>query len=345
MLEHQRKQDPAQDPKEVKSHHDRRPQCPWEKGRGEQSVDGQLGRAGHKGGEQNGHTAVPLTGESAGGHDGRHRTAEPDQHRHKAAARQADPPQQLVHDKGHPRHVAGVFQDGQEEEQGDDGGQKAQHTADAGKDSVDDQRVDHRVDGIAGQGLIHQPGQRVDPQREQVGQKGADGPEGHPEDQRQDADEAGQRRIFAGQDLVDGHAALVFPAFGRVHHRFGAQLFDEGKAHVRQRGLPVQAALGLHLGDGMFQQILFVLVQAQRFQDQRVPFHQFGGGEARRQSRSLGVVLDQMDHRMDAAVNRPAPGLVPVAGLTEINAARRLPVTRHMDGVVDQLVDALVFGG
>ena len=41
--------------------------------------------------------------------EGWHRAAEPHQHRYNAAAGQADFPQQLIHDKGHPCHIASVL--------------------------------------------------------------------------------------------------------------------------------------------------------------------------------------------------------------------------------------------
>ena len=48
----------------------------------------------------------------------------PDEHGHDAAAGQADAAQQLIHHKGHTRHVAGILQHGEEEEQHHDDGRK-----------------------------------------------------------------------------------------------------------------------------------------------------------------------------------------------------------------------------
>ena len=51
--------------------------------------------------------------------------AEADEHRHDGLAGQADAPQQLVHHERHARHIAGVFQNRQEEKQCDNDRQEA----------------------------------------------------------------------------------------------------------------------------------------------------------------------------------------------------------------------------
>ena len=105
---------------------------------------GSLALQRHKRREQYRHLPVTVGRQRARGHDGGHGAAEADQHRHDAAARQADLAQQLVHHKGHARHIAAVLQHGQEEEQHHDDRQEAQHAADARKYAVDHQRMHHR---------------------------------------------------------------------------------------------------------------------------------------------------------------------------------------------------------
>ena len=94
----------------------------------------------------------------------------------------------------------------------------------------------------------------------------------------------------------------------------------------------------------MAQQLLLVFVQRQRLQNQPVALHQLGGAEPQRQPRPLGVVLEEMGHRMDAPVYRTALVAVGFPGVAEINAAGGLPVAGHMQRMVDQFADALVFG-
>ena len=91
-----------------------------EKGGGEQAVDRQPGRTGHKGHQHDRHAPVLFIFHGAGPHDGGHRAAEAHQHRDKGLAAQAKAPQQAVHDKGSPGHIAGVLQEGEKQEQNGD---------------------------------------------------------------------------------------------------------------------------------------------------------------------------------------------------------------------------------
>src|SRR5699024_7131001 len=140
--------------------------------------------------------------------------SEAHQHGDEAASRQADAAQGLVHDKGDAGHVAGIFQDGQEEEQGNDGGQKAQHAANACENAVNDEGMYHGVDAVGGEPRVHQGGEVVDAQGHQVGQRRADDSEGQPEHQRQNDDEAGNGSEAPGQDFVQLHTAAMLPALG-----------------------------------------------------------------------------------------------------------------------------------
>ena len=72
-----------------------------------------------------------LGWERTGRHDSRHGAAKTDEHGHETAARQAKATQHLIHDKGHARHVSGVFQNGEEQKEHDDNRQEGQHTAHA----------------------------------------------------------------------------------------------------------------------------------------------------------------------------------------------------------------------
>ena len=306
-----------------------------EEGGGEHGVDGQLGRAAHEGGQQNGHPPVPLAGEGAGGHDGGHAAPEADEHGHETAAGKADLAQKLIHHEGHPGHVARVLQDGQEEEQGHDDGQEGEHAAHAGKDAVDDEAVHHRVDAVGGEALVRQGGELVQPQAEQVAQALADEAEGEPEHHPHDGQEDGDGQHPVGEDAVDLHAAGVLAALAPAHHRLGAHLPDEAVAHVRQRRLPVGAHFALHLGDGVLHHVLLVFREVHLLQHGRVALHQLGGGKPHRHPGPLGVVLDEVADGVDAPVHRAGAEVQPL-GL--------FPVQRHLHGVLDELVDALVLG-
>ena len=77
--------------------------------RREEGVDRDLGRAAHVRREENGHLAVTVGRDGACCHDGGHRAAKADEHRHDAAPGKPDAAQGLVHNERHARHVAGIL--------------------------------------------------------------------------------------------------------------------------------------------------------------------------------------------------------------------------------------------
>ena len=127
-----------------------------------------------------------------------------------------------------------------------------------------------------------------------------------------------------------------------MHHGFFAQALNKVKAHIRQRSLPVQPGFAFQLGNGVAQKIPLVFVKLQRLFDQDIALYQFGGRKANGQPGALGMVFDQVGHRMDAAMHR---ALLAVGGIAEINAARAFPVAGNVQRMIYQLVNALVFGG
>ena len=191
------------------------------------------------------------------------------------------------------------------------------------------------------QRLIHQQGELVNPQGQQVLEPGADHMEGHPEHQGHNAHEGGDGGVFPGEEPVNLPAPLVLPAFSGLHHRLLTELLDEGKAHVRNGGGPVQATLLLHLADDMIQHLLFVLGQTQGLQHQLIPFHQLAGGKAHGNPRGLGVVFNQVHDAVETAVDRAAV----VVLVAKVRSAGPLLILGNVDGVTHQLLHALVLGG
>ena len=307
-----------------------------EERRREHRIDGQLGGTAHEGRQQDGHFPVPVAGKRARGHDGRNAAPEPDEHGHKAAPGKADLAQQLVHNKSHARHVAGIFQNGKEEKQCYDNGQEAEHAAHARKHAVDDEAVHHGVDAVSGEPAVHKRRHSIDAQREQVAQPGADDAERQPEDQKHDAQKNGDGRVFARQHAVQPHAAQMLLAFSLFHHGLGAQLFNERIAHIGQRGFAVGAELGFHFRDGVADELHLIFRKAQHVHHGLVALHQFCGGKAHGHACGLGVVLHDVRQRMDAAVHRARTEILPLGQHFQLCGAQR---------VLDQLVDALVFRG
>ena len=91
----------------------------------------------------------------------------------------------------------------------------------------------------------------------------------------------------------------------------------------------------------MLQHLPLVLVQGQLIQDQLIPLHRLAGGEAHGKARPFGVVLDEVDD----AVEAPVDGAVMVPLVAEILAGGALLVLSDVEGVLDELVHALVLGG
>ena len=197
--------------------------------------------------------------------------------------------------------------------------------------------MDHRVEAVGGKGGVHPLLQPADGPRQQVGQHRAEHVEGQKEDGQHHGDEDGDGGVFSGEHPVHLHAALVLPALTAADHRFPADPLDKIIAHIRQGGVAVHAVLLLHLEDGMLHQLQLVLVQRQSLPDGGVVLDELGGGKTHRQAGLFRMVLDLHRHRMDAPVHR--------AGAAEVGDGGAALLPHGLHRPVDQLLDALVFGG
>ena len=304
-------------------------------------VDRQLCGAAHERRQQNGHLAVTFARQGTRRHDGGNRASEADQQRDDAAAGQAEFSQKFVHDEGHPGNVAAVFQHGKEEEHRHDDRQKAQHASDALKDPVDDQAVKHLVHAGGSQCAVHDAGQGFNPHCEKILKPGADHIEGQVKDQSHHADENGNRGIFARQDLVDLPASRMLAVFTRFFDTGIADLCNKGKPHIGDGCTAVQPALFFHLERDVFQRFPLVVVQAEPVDDQPVALNRLAGGKTHRNPSRFRVVLNQVDHRVEAAVY----GAAVLVLITEILPLGLFLILRDMDGMIHQFLDALVLGG
>ena len=176
---------------------------------------------------------------------------------------------------------------------------------------------------------------------EQTLKERSDQEEGQIEDQRHDADEDGDAGVFSGQDLIDLLTADVFLTLVRFYDAGVTDFLNEIKAHVRDGGAVVHAALLLHLKDDVGEHFLLVRIEIQSLGDELVALDQLAGGKADGQFRAGGVVLDQVAHGMDRAMNRSAV----VLGPAEVLPGRLFLIFCDVDGVVNELVDAFIFCG
>ena len=227
----------------------------------------------------------------------------------------------------------------EEEEQGHDDGQEAQHTAHTGEDAVDDQRVDGCVDVPRREGGVHRGGQGINAHFQQVLERQTNDAEGEVEHQRHDAHKGRDSGIAAREEPVDPGRAELLLALAGLHDGLIHQLVDEVEPHIRDGGGAVQTPLLLHLDDDVLDHLFFVLNQLQGLLNAGVAFHQLCGGKAHRDPRRPGVVLDEVDDAVDAAVHRAA-----VVVLTaEIHAAGPLLIFCHMHCMFDQFFNSFIF--
>ena len=210
-----------------------------EKGGGDQSVDRQLGGAGHEGHQEDGHAPVLLVLHGPGAHDGGDRTAEAHEHGDEGLSAQPEPAQGPVHDKCRPGHIARVLQKGQKQEQQGDLGQEGEHTAHAGDDAVagqGDEDVGHPQPLQSwGQPL----GKSVHGRPHPVGQPGAEGAEGDHKHHQHGTQEQGDGEYPVGDHLVDLLAEGQFPGHAPPDHRGGHHPLYVLIPAVGNKGLPV----------------------------------------------------------------------------------------------------------
>ena len=283
-----------------------------------------------------------LGWERTGRHDSRHGAAKTDEHRHEATARQAKATQHLIHDKGHARHVAGVFQNGEEQEEHDDNRQEGQHAAHTRKHAVDSQRAHHVVGAERLEARIGRGDDGSDTVLHESLQRRADHAKRQPKNETHDHQERRNGRVTTCQDTVDLDGAHVLAALMRLDDAAPTHVADKAKAHIGQRGQAVGAGLALHLGNDVLDGVELVAIQVKRLGYQLVALNQLGRRKPHRNVRRRGMVLDKVGDAVDAAVQCTAVWAI---GCAEVQAAGTLAEPRHVQGMVHQLADALVTRG
>ena len=91
----------------------------------------------------------------------------------------------------------------------------------------------------------------------------------------------------------------------------------------------------------MIQHFNFIRFKIQLTLNPGIPFNQFVCGKPQRKICLLGVVLNQMNDRMETAMHRTAV----IVLITEVLPQRTFLVFGHMDRMPDQLIHALVLCG
>ena len=282
-----------------------------------------------------------LGWERTGRHDSRHGAAKTDEHGHEAAARQAKATQHLIHDKGYACHVAGVFQNGEEQEEHDDNRQKGQHAAHARKHAVDSQRAHYVVGTERLEARIGRGDDGSDTVLHKSLQRRADHAKRQPKDEAHNHQERRNGCVTTCQDAVNLDGAHVLAALVRLDDATPTHVADKAKAHIGQRGQAVGASLALHLGNDVLDGVELVAVQVKRLGYQLIALDQLGRRKTHGDVRRRGMVLDKVGNAVDAAMQRTA---VRTVGRTKVQATRALAKARHVQGMIHQLADALVAG-
>src|SRR5690606_36756997 len=162
-------------------------------------IDRQTCRTSGKGGHQNGDQPFLPIFDGPGGHNGRNGTGVPGDQRHHAFATEPKGPHQAVHQKNHSANVPGLFQEGNEEEQKGDLGDKDHNSPYSGHNALG-QEIGERPRGEIAldpfTGLGEHPIDKV---------HGIAAPfEDGLEDQQQDGKEYQVTKDLMGQNFIDG---------------------------------------------------------------------------------------------------------------------------------------------
>ena len=282
-----------------------------------------------------------LGWERTGRHDSRHGTAKTDEHGHEAAARQAKATQYLIHDKGNARHVARVFQNGEEQKEHNDNRQEGQHAAHTRKHAVDSQRAHYVVGAERLETRIGRGDDGSDAVLHKSLQRRADHAKRQPKDKAHDHQKRRNGCVTTCQDAVDLDGAHVLAALVRLDDAAPAHVADKAKAHVGQRGQAVGAGLALHLGNDVFDGVELVAIQVKRLGYQLVALNQLGRRKTHGNVRRRGMVLDKVGNAVDAAMQCTA---IRTIGRTKVQATGALAKACHVQGMIHQLADTLVAG-
>ena len=134
--------------------------------------------------------------------------------------------------------------------------------------------------------------------------------------------------------------AFVGPDYG-----FPAKGLQEAEAHIGHGRFPVQAGFFFHNVHQLVESRLLFRGQVQLFGNQPILFYQLGGGEADGELGPADVRLQEHGGGMDAAVHRAHRVLGIIAFHAEVHPLGLDVPLGYKQGVVDELIDALIFGG
>ena len=128
--------------------------------------------------------------------------------------------------------------------------------------------MNYLVDPRSRHGFIGEAAEHVNARFKQPLKPRSDDAEGQPEDKPHDADEEGDRSVFAGQIPIDFLAAQPFPALPRLRDCLVTYFLDKRVPHIRDGGASVESALIFHLPDNVLHGLCLILIKSQLRYDQ-----------------------------------------------------------------------------
>lgn len=98
----------------------------------------------------------------------------------------------------------------------------------------------------------------------------------------------------------------MLDALMRLNDARQANVLDERESHIRQSSHAIETRLLFHLLDDVLDGIKLVLIEIERFNDQRIAFDQLRRSKSARNARSLSVVANKFRDAVNATMKSAA---------------------------------------
>ena len=196
-----------------------------------------------------------------------------------------------------------------------------------------------RIDICGSQHMIGYFCQCIDAECKKILKTCTDHVESQVKNSDHDSDKTWDGSIFSSKDTVNLLAADMFLAFFWLNNGLTAYFFNERETHISNGSIAVKTSFFFQLQHDMFQHFFFVLVKGKLLQDQRVSFDGFACCKTYRKFCTPGVIFNQMDHSVDAAMN----GTIIVILITKILSGRAFLIFCNMKGMADKLIHTFIF--
>ena len=190
-----------------------------------------------------------------------------------------------------------------------------------------------RIDIHGGKCCIHNHRELINAPFQQPLKPCSDHVKGQVKYKHHNTDKTGNGSIFTGEN------ADTLPALLGLYDRLLAKPLNKIKSHIRNCSAAVKSTFLFHLTDNMLQHFRFIFIQLKLVKNQVITFNNLRCCKPDRNSRLLCMVLNEMNHGMNAAMHRS----VMILFVTKILFHRTFLILCNMDRMPDQLVHSLIF--